>query len=61
MLSPPYDAVIVSLPAGKAVVVIDAVPELFTVPVPSVTLPLVNVTVPVVPDVNVAVIVTGLP
>jgi len=57
VLSPLYVAVIVSVPTGSTVVVIDVAP-LLNVPVPSVTPPLVNVTVPVAPDVTVELIVT---
>jgi hypothetical protein len=51
----------VSEPTGNAAVAIDVALDPFRVPVPSVCPPLVNVTVPVAPDVTVAVIVTEVP
>ena len=51
----------VSEPTGRLEVVIVTVPVGLTVPEPSVTPPLVSVTVPVVPAGTVAVIVTGVP
>ena len=45
--SPPYTAVMVRLPATTADVVKVATPDPFTVPVPSVVAPSLNVTVPV--------------
>jgi hypothetical protein len=51
----------VSEPTGSDDVVIDVALDPFSVPVPSVTPPLVNVTVPVAPDVTVDEIVTELP
>ena len=51
----------VSVPTGRAVVVTVAMPAGFTVPVPRVTPPLVMVTEPVVPEVRVVVMVTGVP
>jgi hypothetical protein len=60
--SPPYEAVIGSLPTGRTVVVMTTVPVVgLTVPEPSGVLPLVTVTVPVVPMGRVVVIVTGSP
>ena len=56
--SPLYVAVIGSLPTGKEDVVIVTVPVELTVPLPSVTPPLVTVMVPVVPVGTVVVIVT---
>ena len=50
-----------SLPTGSAVVVMVTVPVELTVPVPSVVVPLVTVTVPVVPGGTVVVMVTGAP
>ena len=59
--SPPYVAVIGSLPAGKDDVVIVTVPVELTVPVPRVTPPLVTAIVPVTPAGTVLVMVTGEP
>lgn len=59
--SPPYEALIGSEPTGNVVVVIVTVPFAPTMPVPSVVVPLVSVTVPVVPAGRVEVIVTGAP
>ena len=61
-VSPPYDAVIGSVPTGSVVVVMTTVPVVgLMVPVPIVVPPLVTVTVPVVPGGKVVVTVTGLP
>jgi hypothetical protein len=61
-VSPPYVAVMGSLPTGRTVVVIVTVPVVgLTGPLPSVVPPLVTVTVPVVPGGKVVVTVTGLP
>ena len=51
----------VSVPTGRLEVVTLTVPVGLTVPVPRVVVPLVRVTVPVVPGGTVAVTVTGLP
>jgi hypothetical protein len=60
LLSPPYDAVIKSVPTGKTeVVMITEFPLI--VPDPRVTPPLVIVILPVVPVGTAAVIVTGAP
>jgi hypothetical protein len=62
LVSPPYDAVIVSLPTGRTVVVIVTVPVVeLTGPLPNVTPPLVMVTCPVVPGGKVVVILTVPP
>ena len=50
-----------SFPTGSAVVVIVTVPEVFTVPEPRVTPPLVTMIVPVGPEGIVDVMVTALP
>ena len=47
LVSPPYTALMVRLPATTAGVASVAVPEPLTVPVPSVVAPSLNVTVPV--------------
>jgi hypothetical protein len=61
--SPPKEAVIGSaVPTGSTVVITTTVPVVgLTGPEPRVVLPLVTVTVPVVPTGRVVVIVTGLP
>jgi len=62
LVSPPYVAVMGSLPTGRVDVVIVTVPVVgLTGPLPSVVPPLVTVTVPVVPGGKVVVTVTGLP
>jgi hypothetical protein len=62
LVSPPYEAVMGSLPTGRIVVVIVTVPVVgLTGPLPNVVPPLVTVTVPVVPGGKVVVMVTGLP
>ena len=60
MLSPPYTAVMLWLPVDRAAVLNVAVVPLI-VPVPSVVVPSLNVTVPVAPLVTVAVNVTEPP
>ena len=60
--SPPYDAVIGSVPTGRVLVVTVTVPVVgFTVPEPRVVPPLDIVTVPVVPTGSVTVTGTGEP
>lgn len=61
-VSPPYEAVMGSVPTGRLVVVMTTVPVVgFTGPLPNVTPPLVIVTVPVVPGGRVVVMVTEPP